>query len=91
MELACSDEQICSRLRTDVAVMYAFRIGAVQVDGSQAYGVLPVLARFRSHLDASLMEEQFAIQAATAMKDGLVSPAHVVVDTFPREQEATRP
>ena len=75
MELACSDKQICSRLRTDVAVMYAFRIGAVQVDGSQAYGVLPaVLARFRSHLDASLMEEQFAIQAATAMKDGLVEP-----------------
>jgi hypothetical protein len=71
--------------------MYAFRIGAVQVDGSQAHGVLPaVLARFRSRLDASLMEERFAIQAATAMKDGLVSPAHVVVDTFPREQGSPR-
>jgi Transposase domain (DUF772) len=90
-ELACSDEQICSRLRTDLAVMYACGIAEVQVDGSQAHFVLPeVLAQFRSRLDAPLMEELLAIQAATAMEDGLVSPAHVVVDTFPSEQGSQR-
>ena len=35
-ELHCSDEQICSQLRTDLAVMYACGIGEVRVDGSQA-------------------------------------------------------
>lgn len=90
-ELACSDEQICSRLRTDLAVMYACGIREVQVDGSQDHFVLPeVLAHFRSRLDAPLMEELLAIQAATAMEDGLVSPAHVVVDTFPSEQGSQR-
>jgi transposase, IS5 family len=90
-ELACSDEQICSRLRTDVAVMYACGISEVQVDGSQEHFVLPeVLARFRSRLDASVIEELLTIQAATAMEDGLVSPAHVVVDTFPSEQGSQR-
>ena len=39
-ELGCSDEQICSRLRTDVAVMYACGIREVQVDGSQEHFVL---------------------------------------------------
>jgi len=53
--------------------------------------VLPeVLAHFRSRLDAPLREELLAIQAATAMADGLVSPAHLVVDTFPREQGSPR-
>ena len=90
-ELACSDEQICSRLRTDLAVMYACGIVEVQVDGSQAPVVLPeVLAQFRSRLDAPLMEELLAIQAATAMEDGLVSPAHLVVDTCPSEQGSQR-
>ena len=36
------------------------------------------------------MEELLAIQAATAMEDGLVSPAHLVVDTFPSEQGRQR-
>ena len=36
------------------------------------------------------MEELLAIQAATAMEDGLVSPAHLVVDTFPSEQGSPR-
>jgi hypothetical protein len=36
------------------------------------------------------MEELVAIQAATAMEAGLVSPAHVVVDTFPSEQGSQR-
>jgi hypothetical protein len=90
-ELACSDEQMCSRLRTDLAVMYACGIREVQVDGSPAHVVLPeVLAQFRSRLDAPLMEELLAIQAATAMEDGVVSPAHLVVDTFPSEQGSQR-
>jgi hypothetical protein len=36
------------------------------------------------------MEERLAIQAASAMADGLVSPAHLVVDTFPSEQGSQR-
>ena len=55
-ELACSDEQICSRLRTDLAVMYACGIREVQVDGAQEHFVLPeVLAQFRRRLDEPLM------------------------------------
>jgi hypothetical protein len=77
-EVVCSDEQICSRLRTDLAVMYACGISEVQVDGAQEHFVLPeVLAHFRSRLDAPLMAELLAIQAVTAMEDGLVSPAHL--------------
>jgi Transposase domain (DUF772) len=90
-ELSCSDEQICSRLRTDFAVMYACGIADVQVDRSQEHFVLPeVLAQFRSRLDSALMEELLAIQAAAAMEAGLVSPAHLVVDTFPSEQGSQR-
>ena len=90
-EWTCSDEQICSRLRTDLAVMDACGIREVQVDGSQAHVVLPeVLAQFRRRLDAPLLAELLALQAATAMEDGLVSPAHVVVDTFPSEQGSQR-
>jgi hypothetical protein len=86
-ELGCADAQICSRLRTDLAVMDAGGIREVQVDGSQEHCVLPaVLAQFRRRLDAPLMEELLAVQAATAMEDGVVSPAHLVVDTFPSEQ-----
>jgi hypothetical protein len=36
------------------------------------------------------MEELLAIQAAAAMEQGLVSPAHLVVDTFPSEQGSQR-
>jgi transposase len=90
-ELACSDAQICRRLRTDLAVMDACGITEVQVDRAQEHVVLPeVLAHFRSRLDAPLMEELLALQAATAMADGLVSPAHLVVDTFPSEQGSQR-
>ena len=61
------------------------------MDGSQAHVGLPeVLARFRRRLDEPLMEAWLAIQAATAMEDGLVSPAHLVVDTFPSEQGSQR-
>jgi hypothetical protein len=90
-ELACSDEQICSRLRTDLAVMYPCGIPEVQVDGAQAHFVLPEgLAQFRSRVDEPLMEELLALQAASAMEEGLVSPAHLVVDTFPSEQGSQR-
>src|SRR6266540_5057652 len=90
-ELSCSDEQSCSRLRTDLAVMYACGITEVQVDGSQEHFVLTeVLAHFRSRLDEPLMEERLAIQAATAMEDGLVRPAHLVVDPFPTEPGSQR-
>ena len=85
------DEQICNRLQTDLAVMYACGITAVQVDQTQDHFVLPeVLAQFRRRLDEPLMAELLAIQAATAMEDGLVSPAHLVVDTFPSEQGSQR-
>jgi hypothetical protein len=90
-ELHCSDEQVCSQLRTDLAVMYACGIREVWVDGSQAHFVLPeVLAQFRSRIDAALMDELLALQAAGAMEQGLVSPAHLVVDTFPSEQGSQR-
>jgi hypothetical protein len=71
--------------------MYACGISEVQVDGSQEHVVLPeVLAQFRSRFEAPLMEALLAIQAATAVEDGLVSPAHLVVDTFPSEQGSQR-
>jgi hypothetical protein len=90
-EVGASDEQICSRLRTDFAVMYACGIIEVQADPTQAHFVLPeVLAQFRSRLDTALMEELLAIQAAAAMDEGLVSPAHLLVDTFPAEQGSQR-
>jgi hypothetical protein len=89
--LACSDAQIWSRWRTDLAVMYACGLREVQVDGTQEHCVLPEgLAHFRRRVDEPLMEELLAIQAATAMEDGLVSPAHLVVDTVPNEQGSQR-
>ena len=90
-ELGASDEQICHRLRTDFAVMYACGIIEVQADRSQAHFVLPqTLAQFRSRIDEALMDELLAIQAAAAMDEGLVSPAHLLVDTFPAEQGSQR-
>lgn len=90
-EVHCSDEQICSRLRTDFAVMYACGIAEVHVDTAQEHFVLPeVLAQFRSRIDEVLMEELVAIQAAAAMAAGLVSPAQLVVDTFPSEHGSQR-
>jgi hypothetical protein len=74
-----------------LAVRSACGIREVQVDRSQGYFVLPeVLAQFRSRLDAALMDELLALQAAAAVDAGLVSPAHVVVDTFPSEQGSQR-
>jgi hypothetical protein len=63
----------------------------VQGDRSQGDFVRPeVLAQFRSRLAAALMDELLALQAAAAVDAGLVSPAHVVVDPFPREQGRPR-
>jgi len=90
-ERVCSDEHICQRLRTDFAVMYACGISDVQVDASQAYFVLPeVLATCRSRIDQALMDELVRIQAAAAIESGLVSPAHLVIETFPSEQGSQR-
>jgi Transposase domain (DUF772) len=90
-EVGASDEAICHRLRTDFAVMYACGIEAVQWDSAQEHLVLPeTLAQFRQRLDETLMDELLAIQAAAAMEEGLVSPAHLLVDTFPSEQGSQR-
>jgi len=90
-ELGASDEDICQRLRTDVAVMYACGLPAVHADHTQTHFVLPeTLAQFRQRLDQALIDELVAIQAAAAMEAGLVSPAHLLVDTFPAEQGSQR-
>jgi hypothetical protein len=90
-ELSCSDERICSRLRTDLAVMYACGITEIHGDRTQGHFVLPeVLAQFRSRIDECVMAELITLQAAAAMEAGLVSPAHLVVDTFPSEQGSQR-
>ena len=90
-ELPCSDEQICSQLRTDFAVRYACGIGEVQVNRAQEQFVLPeLLSHFRQRLDEPLLTELLALQSAAAIEQGVVSPAHVGVDTFPSEQGSQR-
>jgi transposase len=90
-ELGASDEDICQRLRTDVAVMYACGLPAVHADHTQAHFVLPeTLVQFRQRIDQDLMDALVAIQAAAAMEAGLVSPSHLLVDTFPAEQGSQR-
>jgi hypothetical protein len=86
-ELGGSDEAICHRLRTDFAVMYACGLRESQAPRSQVHFVLPeTLCEFRGRIDEALMDELIAIQAAAAMAEGLVSPAPLVIDTFPCEQ-----
>ena len=90
-ETSCSDEAICSRLRTDFAVMYVCGMDAVQVEGSQAHFVLAeTLAQFRARLDEELMDELIALQSAAALDAGRVSAEHLVSDTFPVEQGSQR-
>ena len=90
-EVACAAEQICRRVRTDLAVMSACGMTAIQVDRAQEHFVLPAgLAPCRRRLDEPLMAAWRAIQAATAREDGLVSPAPRVVDTCPRAQGSPR-
>ena len=89
--LGASDEDICHRLRTDWAVMYACGLQAYQAPRSQVLFVLPeTLSEFRSRIAEELLDTLIAIQAAAAMEAGLVSPAHLVVDTFPCEQGSPR-
>jgi len=89
--LGASDEDICHRLRTDFAVMDACGLQDYQVHPSQAHFVLPeTLCEFRSRIDEALMDELIAIQAAAAMEEGLVRPAHLVIDTFPSAQGSQR-
>ena len=58
---------------------------------AQDHFVLPeLLTQFRSRLDDALLQELLALQAATAIEEGVVSPAHLVVDTFPSEQGSQR-
>jgi hypothetical protein len=90
-EVGASDEAICHRLRTDFAVLYACGIEAVQLDGAPEHFVLPeTLAQFRQRIDEALMDELLAIQAAAAMDEGLISPAHLLIDTFPAAQGSQR-
>ena len=90
-ELHCADEQIGSQLRTDLAVRYACGIPQVQVNRTPAHVVLPeLLTQFRRRLDEPLLKELLALQAAAAIEQGVVSPAHLVVDTFPSEQGSQR-
>jgi hypothetical protein len=71
--------------------MSACGITEVQANPPQAHFVLPaVLAQFRSRIDAALREALLAMQAAAAMDEGLVSPAHLLVDTFPADQGSPR-
>jgi hypothetical protein len=71
--------------------MYAWGITEVQAPHAPAHFVFPqTLAQFRSRIAAALMDELLAIQAAAAMDEGLGSPAHLLVDTFPAEQGSQR-
>jgi len=49
-----------------------------------------LLCAFRGRLDEALMDALIAIHAAAAMEEGLVSPAHLVIDTLPCEQGSQR-
>jgi transposase len=90
-ELSCSDEQICSRLRTDFAVMYACGIESVHADPRQSHFVFPeILAQFRGRFSEELMPRLLQIQTTAAMEAGLISPSHLVVDTFASEQGSQR-
>jgi len=90
-EVGASDEAICERLRTDVAVIYVYCFDEVQIDSPQEHFVLPeTRAQFRSRMDDTLIDELLAFQAAAAMGEGLASPAHLLVDTFPTAQGSQR-
>ena len=62
-EVGASDEAICHRLRTDLAVLYACGIAAVQWDSAQEPFVVPdTLAQLRQRLDEAWMEALLATQ-----------------------------
>ena len=71
--------------------MSAGGMADVPVDRFQGPVVLPeILAQFRRRIDEAVMHELLTIQAAAAMEAGLVSPAPLVVDTFPSAQGSQR-
>jgi hypothetical protein len=89
--VGASDEAICPRCRTAFAVMDAWGLQESQAHRSQGPFVLPeTLWELRGRMDAGLMEELIAIQAAAAMATGLVSPAHRVIDPLPGAQGSPR-
>jgi hypothetical protein len=90
-ELGASDEDLCPRFRTDFAVMSACGLRDSQVNPSHAHVVLPeTLCEVRRRMDEARRDALIALQAAAAMAEGLVSPAHLVIDTFPCEQGSQR-
>jgi hypothetical protein len=71
--------------------MYACGLREYQVNPAQAHFVLPeTLGEFRRRIDEQRLDDLIAIQAAAAMEEGLVSPAHLVIDTFPSEHGSQR-
>jgi len=89
--LSASDEAICHRFRTDFAVMYACGLREYQVHPAPAHFVFPeTLCELRSRIDEALMDALLAVQAAAALEEGLVSPAHLVIDTLPSAQGSQR-
>jgi hypothetical protein len=71
--------------------MYACGLREYQVNPSQAHCVLPeTLCELRGRIDEALMDELIAMQSAAAMDEGLVSPAHLGIDTFPSEPGSQR-
>lgn len=71
--------------------MYACGSTQVQVPRAQDHFVFPeLLTQFRSRLEDPVLEELLALQAAAALEQGVVSPAHLGVDTFPSEQGSQR-
>ena len=71
--------------------MYACGIKHVKADRSQAHFVLAEsLCQFRGQIDETLMAQLVALQASDAMDEGLISPEHLMVDTFPSEQGSQR-
>jgi len=85
--LNASDADLCQRLRTDGAVLYACGLPAVHAEPAHAQVVCPeTLAPFRGRLEQDLRDTRVALQAAAALDAGLVSPAPLLVETFPAEQ-----
>ena len=73
-------------IRGDLSESQVTMSGLIEV----LVGYNETLKQFRRRLDPELLDALVAIQAAAAMEAGLVSPAHLLVDTFPSEQGSQR-
>jgi len=63
----------------------------VHADPRQSHFVLPeMLSQFRRRLSEELMPRLLQIQTTAALEAGLISPSHLVVDTFASEQGSQR-